>query len=229
MAININAMFKMFSDAADGVFAVNEEQRIIYWNEAAEHLLGFSAEDVVGQSCHEIIAGKDGLECLICRKRCNIITSVQQSEETISNYDACVQTNSGETRWVNVSTLVFHTANNGASPIIIHLFRDAAEKKYNEQFIAQVLGATHRLQAKVSAAAEAEPPPPSPTSDLTDREREVLSLLVNGLSTEEIARTLSISPATSRNHIQNILHKLRVHSRLEAVTYALQHGFSKTQ
>ncbi len=63
-----------------------------------------------------------------------------------------------------------------------------------------------------------------PAQDLTDREREVLSLLAQGLSTRDIAQTLSISPSTARNHIQNILHKLNVHSRLEAVAYAFEHG-----
>jgi DNA-binding NarL/FixJ family response regulator len=60
--------------------------------------------------------------------------------------------------------------------------------------------------------------------ELTDREREVLSLLAQGLNTPDIAQSLSISSSTVRNHVQNILHKLQVHSRLEAVAYALKHG-----
>ena len=59
---------------------------------------------------------------------------------------------------------------------------------------------------------------------LTEREREVLALLAHGLSTRAIARSLSISSATVRNHVQSILNKLQVHSRLEAVTYALDHN-----
>jgi DNA-binding NarL/FixJ family response regulator len=64
----------------------------------------------------------------------------------------------------------------------------------------------------------------SPAPDLTDREREVLSLLAQGHNTRGIATALPISPSTARNHIQNILHKLHVHSRLEAVAYAFEHG-----
>jgi DNA-binding NarL/FixJ family response regulator len=48
--------------------------------------------------------------------------------------------------------------------------------------------------------------------------------LAQGLGTNEIAATLTISPSTVRNHVQNILGKLGVHSRLEAITYAYQHG-----
>ncbi|HXF37569.1 MAG TPA: response regulator transcription factor [Actinomycetota bacterium] len=53
-------------------------------------------------------------------------------------------------------------------------------------------------------------------SRLTRREREVLRLMAGGAGTEAIARTLVISPQTARTHIQNILAKLQVHSRLEA-------------
>jgi DNA-binding NarL/FixJ family response regulator len=61
-------------------------------------------------------------------------------------------------------------------------------------------------------------------AELTDREREVLTLLAQGLRTRDIAEYLSISPSTARNHVQNVLHKLNVHSRLEAVSYAFEHG-----
>ncbi len=61
-------------------------------------------------------------------------------------------------------------------------------------------------------------------TDLTDREGEVLSLLVQGLSTNDIARSLSITSSTVRNHIRNILQKLHVHNRLEAVINASKHG-----
>jgi DNA-binding NarL/FixJ family response regulator len=52
---------------------------------------------------------------------------------------------------------------------------------------------------------------------LTTREKEILSFLALGMGTSTIARELSISPATVRNHAQRILAKLQVHSRLAAV------------
>jgi two-component system NarL family response regulator len=55
---------------------------------------------------------------------------------------------------------------------------------------------------------------------LTTREREVLRLLVRGADNEAIGRSLVISPQTARTHVQNILSKLRVHSRLEAAAFA---------
>jgi two-component system nitrate/nitrite response regulator NarL len=61
-------------------------------------------------------------------------------------------------------------------------------------------------------------------SHLTKREMEVLTLLVRGLSGGEIAKELSISKNTVRTHIQSILTKLQVHSRLEAVAFATRNG-----
>lgn len=59
---------------------------------------------------------------------------------------------------------------------------------------------------------------------LTQREKEVLALLAEGADNESIARALVISPQTARTHIQNILGKLNVHSRLEAAAIAMQNG-----
>lgn len=58
---------------------------------------------------------------------------------------------------------------------------------------------------------------------LTGREREVLSLLVQGMSGPAISTRLHISPNTVRTHVQSILTKLQVHSRLEAASFAVRH------
>ena len=59
---------------------------------------------------------------------------------------------------------------------------------------------------------------------LTDRELEILGLLAAGSSTAAIANALSISPTTVRNHVQRIITKLQVHSRLAAVALAYSEG-----
>lgn len=59
---------------------------------------------------------------------------------------------------------------------------------------------------------------------LTPREREVLALLAKGATSDEIATALSISRHTVRTHIQSILEKLHVHSRLQAAALALRDG-----
>lgn len=61
-------------------------------------------------------------------------------------------------------------------------------------------------------------------SDLTSREREILVMLADGVSTQAIAKALVISPHTVRNHTQSILVKLQAHSKLEAVATAVREG-----
>jgi DNA-binding NarL/FixJ family response regulator len=64
-------------------------------------------------------------------------------------------------------------------------------------------------------------------SKLTRRERQVLALLADGSDKDAIARTLAISPQTARTHVQNILAKLGLHSRLEAAAFARKHPILK--
>jgi DNA-binding NarL/FixJ family response regulator len=61
-----------------------------------------------------------------------------------------------------------------------------------------------------------------PTPRLTDREMEVLKLVARGLNNRDIAKELFISENTVKNHIRNILEKLQLHSRMEAVVYAVR-------
>lgn len=78
------------------------------------------------------------------------------------------------------------------------------------------------IARRVAAARErtAERPPIEP---LTPREFEVLRALAEGLSSREICDRLFIAPNTLRTHVQNIMAKLHVHSKLEAVAFALRH------
>jgi len=73
-------------------------------------------------------------------------------------------------------------------------------------------------QALVHAASQ----PPTPGNDLTGREREVLALMIEGLNNTQIAGKLTVSSSTIKSHVSNILSKLGVASRTEAVTLALR-------
>jgi DNA-binding NarL/FixJ family response regulator len=74
--------------------------------------------------------------------------------------------------------------------------------------------------AAISKASEEKPQVPTPR--LTDREMEVLRLVAQGMNNRDIAKTLFISENTVKNHIRNILEKLHLHSRMEAVVYAVR-------
>lgn len=65
-------------------------------------------------------------------------------------------------------------------------------------------------------------------AQLTERERYVLALLAEGADSRTVAERCSISRNTVRTHVQSILSKLNVHSRLEAAAFAIQHGIVPT-
>ena len=68
--------------------------------------------------------------------------------------------------------------------------------------------------------------PAEPLAQLTGREMDILRLLVEGSSNEQIAQALMLAPQTVRNHARNLYGKLGVSSRLEAVLYAMNHGLA---
>lgn len=74
--------------------------------------------------------------------------------------------------------------------------------------------------ATISRRGEDRQQVPSPR--LTDREMQVLTLVAKGLNNRDIAKELFISENTVKNHIRNILEKLQLHSRMEAVVYAVR-------
>jgi DNA-binding NarL/FixJ family response regulator len=82
-----------------------------------------------------------------------------------------------------------------------------------------VLGEYRRLAAAPAASEEAP--------RLTDRETEVLRLVAKGLSYRQIAERLVVSHRTVQNHVQNTLHKLQLHNRVELVRYAIEQGLDE--
>jgi DNA-binding NarL/FixJ family response regulator len=81
-----------------------------------------------------------------------------------------------------------------------------------------------RLLAQVAREREEQRDALALLNDLTERERQILSMLAAGKRNDDIAAELYISPQTVQTHVRNILGKLRVHSKLEAVAFAVKHG-----
>ena len=94
--------------------------------------------------------------------------------------------------------------------------------------LAQAIRAAHAGRATLSPEAaqaliETANQSLEPGLALTEREREVLALMVDGLNNTQIAARLTVSPSTIKSHVSNILAKLGVASRTEAVSLALRH------
>jgi NarL family two-component system response regulator LiaR len=95
--------------------------------------------------------------------------------------------------------------------------------------LAQAIRSAHAGRSTLSpeaaqALVHAVSQPPATGLDLTERERVVLALMVEGLNNTQIAGRLTVSPSTIKSHVSNILSKLGVSSRTEAVTLALRNG-----
>jgi len=200
----------LFANTADGVVAVDAQGRIVLWNDAAERILGYSTREVLGKQCCEVLKGLDPSGNRFCYPGCNILTMVKHSEP-VQNYDLEITTKAGRSIWVNVSIVVIPGSRKGLE-VAVHLFRDVTY--------------LHRLHELIREKEEFAPAPASDNGaapELTKRERQILQLVAGGLRTGAIADKLCISPATVRNHVQNILAKLDAHSRLEAVALATKH------
>jgi PAS domain S-box-containing protein len=216
-------LFQSLSRTSDGAFIIDERHRIIFWNQAAENMLGYTADEVKGLQCFEILGGRDEEGRTLCQRYCLLAIQAEQGD-VIPSRDVYVRTNTGEGRWLNITTFAYPVRDKAIAQVIVHLFRDTTEQKNYQRFFESVMAASERLQGDDTTQAIAVTATALHPDGLTEREWQVLELLALGLGTNEIADMLIISPSTVRNHVQNVLGKLEVHSRLEAIAYAYQHG-----
>jgi PAS domain S-box-containing protein len=191
----------LLRDTAAGVCAVDAEGRVALWNRSAEHIVGYRAREVVGRLCCQIFAGGDGAGARLCYNGCHVETAGDRSASS-RRFALMTRTKAGAPVRLAVDALLVPDAR-GERSTVVHLFRDD-----------DVSQEDLRAPADGSTTVKAE---------LTPREREVFRLVATGANTRAIATELRVSPATVRNHVQSLLGKLGVHSRLEAVAYALRH------
>jgi PAS domain S-box-containing protein len=193
----------------DGVCAIGSEGRIVLWNRSAEKMMGYTTREVAGKPCCEVFVGKDENGNRLCYQGCHVQSLIRMGEP-VQSFDMETRAKGGRPVWLNVSILVV-SPNHGRGPMTVHFFRD--------------ITATKELLALVQERTSAPAGSPTTNGDagLTRRELEILRLIATGVNTKIAAERLHVSPATVRNHVQNILGKLGAHSRLEAVAYANSH------
>ena len=211
-------ILELMSDARDGVFAVDMDQRVVFWNRGAERILGYRAEEILGrQSCCQVLKGVSEQETLLCTSDCAAILLARRRRIPPSR-TLLTSSKDGKPKWISIT----HVLLPGSSPkldILIHIFHDATQELEAKRLVQQ-------LNSLLGS-----PPPQFPAGpivldvetsntvgDLSAREVQLIQLLAQGLGTKAIAELLVIRPVTVRNHIRRIFTKLGVHSRLEAVT-----------
>jgi PAS domain S-box-containing protein len=208
--VTLGPLAPALAAAGDGACVVGADGRIVLWNRAAEKILGYPARETLGRPCCDVFVGHDDDGNRLCYQGCHVMTLMDLGE-TIRSFDMKTRSKAGQPVWLNVSILRLPEAGpSGAATV--HLFRDVTADK-------ELLALIHERRA----ATEAREAGVDPQAVLSRRELEVLRLLAIGLNTRAAAERLHVSPATVRNHVQNLFAKLDVHSRLEAVAHATRH------
>ena len=213
-------LYAMLQGAGDAIFVVDQFGLIRFSNADAKRLLGWSATAVLRQDCATVLDGCDAAGAQLCTQDCALL-EITRCNTHVSAFDANVKTASGTRKWVNVSIIV---ANVKGECLVIHLLRDIDAQKQMEALTEEITVLMGRLNGQRAERLLEPVRAPAPTVDLTPQERKILQLLSRGVSTAGIGRDLNVTPATVRNHVQHILRKLRVHTRLQAVLRAAKEG-----
>jgi len=206
----------LIAGSETAAFAMDRNEKIIYWNTAAEKLLGWTADEVLGKACYLVLAGRDPFGNLYCMRDCAIVRTAVDGA-SVEPFIMEVNRRRGGTQKVKVRVVSLPAGGKTVS-CLMHLVErgDPAE--------LERLVLTLRSAAR-PAAESSKPDPVLSVSPLTVREREIVVLLSNGYAALNIAAKLNLSHATVRNHIQNILRKLEVHSQVEAIAVAFRRGW----
>jgi PAS domain S-box-containing protein len=214
-------------NTADGVFVTDADKHIIRWNKGAERILGHTEADVLNRDCFHVLSGRSLPEGNVCCDNCNIhVKGIMGTP--LENFDIQTQASDGKQLWLNITLI---SSSGIGTPCLTHIMRDVTrEKKVSialNQFLFDLNNNNHSSNHDTRTgrySTDATTPSGNPTASLSAREIEVLTLLAEGLSTKGLAQRLNISHFTARNHIQNILVKLDLHSKAQAVSYAFKKG-----
>lgn len=207
----IHAMLAALAPSPDPVFVTNRHNRLVFWNASAQRMLGFDENEVLGTSCAALLHGCDRFGNRYCDDCCPILQMATRGE-LIRQFGLALYAKDGQTIVADVSVLTLSVPPPEGF-YLAHILRPAGRADstaaHQDAPPCSLLEAT-----RMSADARAR--------RLTVREVEVLGMLAAGRTTPEIAERLFISTITARNHIQNVLDKLEVHSKAEAVAFAFQ-------
>jgi len=206
-------LFQSLEHSPDAVFVTDRTNHIVFWNEAARHMLGFTADEAIGGHCDRLLGGSDPFGNRYCTDECPIMRIANRGE-IVRNFSLNLRTKESQHVVTQVSVLQLR-AGGPDDYYLVHMLRANGEQSEQRPASEPVSSSRPRLvAARESIDVRAR--------KLTSREVEVLGMLAAGRTTPEIAERLHISQLTARSHIQNILEKLEVHSKVEAVAFAFQ-------
>ncbi len=199
-----------------------------------------TAGQALGRLCHEVFGGRDLFGNRFCSESCPVSQTLNR-HEGVNRFE--MRTGDQLHPQVLGVTVVeipdprrgFHTA--------VHILDQVEEKNWlarelarlREAAVATVRDASDSSEEGVPIQLHLSPSAIAPTAApwlneavveaLSDRERDVLRAVASGQANKDIARALHISVATTRNHVQHILKKLDVHTKLEAMAMVSRNGW----
>jgi DNA-binding CsgD family transcriptional regulator len=210
----ISALCQALELSPDATFVTDRRNQVVFSNHAADTLLGVAGGETIGRSCDAVLRGRDVFDNRYCALNCPVMQMAARGE-CVRGFRLTIQGRDGREVTIEMSVLQLVVAPPDHY-YLMHVLHPVAKGG----------------PPSVSPNADVRPPRSSlevvrESSDararrLTSREVEVLGMMAAGRTTPEISTRLCISAVTVRNHIQNILEKLEVHSKSEAVAFAFQ-------
>lgn len=208
---------------ADAVFVVTSGRRILLWNDAAEQTFGYAPREILGRRCCDTLSGRSCSGKMWCHANCQVQRQVSRGEKP-KNVTLLIRAKDGHDVCANVT---FIAVPYKGRYLTVHIARCVEPpERYKDALgkIRQVLRESGALNGKgVRPFGHNGGDDSFETEDmprLTGREIEILSLVAEGFPNAAIATRLCVSSFTVRNHVQNILDKLGLHSRTQAVSFA---------
>jgi PAS domain S-box-containing protein len=198
--------------------ATDSDNRILSWNQAARRLFGYNEKQAVaGKRLHELLTIIDTFGNPY-KSDGQPFWELATRGEPVNSFELQVPQREGPSLRLSVSAVVVLGPTEGEYSVV-YLMRPIYRRRRADEAIDRILSMSMDELRTIGADGA---PRAAIERQLTRREVEVLRLLAQGNSSEEIAHTLNLSVYTVRSHIQHMLSKLEAHSKLEAVTKALQ-------
>ena len=221
--MTLDGMFQLLMTGEFGSYAMSLDQTIVFWNQGAERILGYSADQVIGRRCYEVKSGLDpGGFTPECQNGCPSIRALRagQIPQAMSLQMMCA---SGEEKPVSLTPMVVSDAASDA-PLLVYLLDDSSATESSAPIADSEPEELSRSTARTVSDHAVVISDPTGAGKLTRRELEVLRLVALGWDTARIAEELGVSVHTALNHIRNFRQKLDAQNKLEAVVTAVRLG-----
>ena len=212
-------LFELLEQTGDAAYCVTPAGEVRSWNAAAAALFGHRAEDVIGRDIDDVLRARDALGTDALAGGLDAATRRwRPGGSAIPSFDLEVYAADGRRLWVNVSTIVFDDTRT-RQRLFVRLARDVTTRRREAELLSRAIELGRELASLDRGSSRHAPVDP-----LSAQERRILERFAAGQSSAAVAKAMRMAPQTLRNHLHRINRKLRTHSRLEAVTHALQRG-----